>query len=152
MSDDLRELLSCLKSNDVEFLVVGSHVMAFFGRPRFTEDLDLWVRRTEANGRAIMRALREFGFEITEEQAKALVSGRQVLRIGAPPNQVDFLSFLGSRNEEMAFEGCLSNAHDGVLFGVPVRYLSKEDFIASKLAAGRPKDLRDVAEVKEIED
>ncbi|GMV90075.1 MAG: hypothetical protein AMXMBFR81_30050 [Chthonomonas sp.] len=131
-------------------MVVGSHVMAFFGRPRFTEDLDLWVRRTEANGEAIMKALREFGFEISEEQARVLVSGRQVLRIGAPPNQVDFLAFLGSRDDEMAFERCLENALEGTLFGVPVRYLSKEDFITSKLAAGRPRDLRDVAEMKEF--
>ena len=41
ISEDLRELLSLLNSNDVEFVVVGSHALAFHGVPRFTEDIDL---------------------------------------------------------------------------------------------------------------
>ncbi len=151
MSDDLRELLSCLKSNEVEFLVVGSHVLAFYGRPRFTEDLDVWVRRTRENGLALKRALNEFGLAFSEQQALDFVAGRNMIRIGAPPNQVDFLAFLGARDNEMSFEVCAERAPTGELFGVSVPFLRKEDFVASKQAAGRPKDVRDIEELKELD-
>ena len=62
LDKDLRELLALLNAAGVEFLVVGGHAVAFHGRPRLTEDLDLFVRPDLANGERIMRALQAFGF------------------------------------------------------------------------------------------
>jgi hypothetical protein len=45
ISEDLRELLSLLNSHDVEYVIVGSHALAFHGVPRFTEDIDFFVSR-----------------------------------------------------------------------------------------------------------
>ena len=47
LDKDLRELLALFRSKGVEFLVVGGHAVAFHGRPRLTEDLDLFVRTGE---------------------------------------------------------------------------------------------------------
>ena len=57
MHDDLKELIVKLQSHDVEFLVVGAHTRAFHGRPRFTEDLDLFLRRSPENEVALISAL-----------------------------------------------------------------------------------------------
>lgn len=149
MNEDLSEFLRLLNSNRVEHIIVGSHVLAFYARPRFTEDIDIWVRRSLVNATALARALREFGFEITDEQAMRLSAGRTMVRLGAPPNRIDLLSFLGSPEEEMDFDEVLARAPTAQLLGVEVMILSKEDFITAKRAAGRPQDLRDIAEIEE---
>ena len=59
---DLKECVACLLSRHVEFLVVGGHAVAFHGYPRLTEDVDLFVRPTQENGRRIVEALTAFGF------------------------------------------------------------------------------------------
>lgn len=152
MTSDLSELLNLLKSHEVEFLVVGSHLLAFYARPRFTEDLDLWIHRTEQNALKLAAALRDFGLPYDNERARELVSGRKMLRVGEPPNRVDFLAFLGSVGNEMDFVQANSRATEDDLLGVRVRFLSKEDFKASKLAAGRKKDLADLAILEEMEE
>ena len=50
---DLRQLLASFHSRGVEFPVVGGHAVAFHGRPRLTEDLDLYVLPDAANGERI---------------------------------------------------------------------------------------------------
>ena len=62
LNKDLRELLELFSSNNVDYLVVGGHAVAFHGYPRFTDDLDCYVRPSAENGARIVQALREFGF------------------------------------------------------------------------------------------
>jgi len=149
MNEDLSEFLRLLKSHKVDHIIVGSHVLAVYARPRFTEDIDIWVRRSVENALAIASALREFGFELTDEQAVKLSSGRNMIVLGEAPNRIDILSFLGAPEREMDFDKALSRAVTANLLGVEVLVLSKQDFIESKLSAGRPKDLRDAQEVEE---
>ncbi len=46
LSSDLIELLEAFAKADVEYLLVGGQALALHGLPRFTKDLDLWVRDT----------------------------------------------------------------------------------------------------------
>jgi hypothetical protein len=40
----------------VEYLIVGGYALAAFGHPRYTGDIDIWVRSTEANTAALLKA------------------------------------------------------------------------------------------------
>ena len=40
LSKDFKEFIELLRSNRVEFLVVGAHALAAHGRPRYTGDLE----------------------------------------------------------------------------------------------------------------
>lgn len=151
MNSDLKELLSLLKACNVQFLVIGAHALAVYARPRFTEDLDLWIKRSVENTHALHKALSEFGFAFDEGQVTRLNSGRNMLRLGAPPNQVDILNFLGAVGNEMDFETVHSRAVSAVIAGEPVLVLSKFDLIAAKRAAGRPQDLVDIATLESME-
>ncbi len=150
MSNDLSEFLSLLRFHRVEFLVIGSHLLALYARPRFTEDLDVWIRRTEENVLKLAKALREFGFSIEDEQALRLAKGRHVLRMGRAPNRIDVLSFNGAVGRELDFEAANRRAVEAELMGETVRCLSLTDFVRSKRDAGRPKDLSDLAELESI--
>lgn len=55
-SRDFEELLAYFNARGVEYLVVGAHAFAFHGKPRFTKDLELLVRRSPENARRILSA------------------------------------------------------------------------------------------------
>lgn len=75
-----------------------------------------------------------------------------MIRIGAPPNRVDFLNFLGSPEKELNWDDVVARSIRAELLDVEVAVLSREDFIESKRSAGRPKDLRDLADLAESTD
>jgi hypothetical protein len=63
------------------------------------------------------------------------------LRIGEAPTQVDVLLHLSG----VDFRQVETGAVDGRYGAVPVRFIGLDDLIVNKRAAGRPKDLADVA-------
>src|SRR2546421_4222787 len=102
LSDDLKELIGSFQSQGVEFLVVGAHALAFHARPRFTEDLDLFLRRTAGNATRVRKALDAFGFSLTDEAEQRLATDpRGMIVLGRKPHQVDLLNFL----DGVEFEG-----------------------------------------------
>ena len=43
---DFKELLELFNVHHVDYLIIGGYALAFHGVPRFTGDLDLFVRPT----------------------------------------------------------------------------------------------------------
>ena len=146
MQDDLRELIESLKSHNVDFLVVGAHALAFYGHPRFTEDLDLFLRRSEQNHVNLQGAMRHFGIPISESAATRLMTlDRQMLVIGNNPNAVDLMTFL----DGVKFEDAWQNREAGEVLGIKTWIIGKEDYIKTKVASGRAKDLLDLELLKD---
>jgi predicted nucleotidyltransferase len=147
MHPDWIELLQLLRSHDVKFLVVGSTALAVHARPRFTEDIDLWLEKTEENVRRLSSALNEFGLPIDEDKLKPFwQQERQMVTLGAKPHRMDLLNFLADDSFGDAWDrGVIAD-----LSGVDVKVIGVEDFIRAKRAAGRPKDLADLELLKEV--
>ena len=145
LANDLKEFLQLLHSHGVEFVVVGGHAVAFHGFPRFTGDLDIFVGTAAKNAQAILAALAAFGFSGLLEQEDLLMEGR-VIQLGRPPNRVDLLTSISG----VAFKSACEEAVDGVLGGVPVKFLSYAHVLANKRASGRPKDLLDVQVLEDL--
>ncbi len=142
ISDELKEFVELLISHKVDFIIAGAHALAFHGIPRFTEDIDFFVRRTEANVRRLQGALAEAGIELDDAGVQMFVnSDRQMIVVGNEPNRADFLNFLSG----LTFDEAWENRVEGTIQGVPVSFLGKGDYIKTKRAAGRSKDLADLA-------
>lgn len=137
---DWKEFLRLLNSHGVEYLIVGAHALAMYGHPRLTGDLDFYVGVSEANSERLHAVLREFGFGSTIESAEQLRATPRVFMLGRLPYRIDILTAI----DGTVFEEAWERRVPGVLDGVPVYFLSIEDFIANKRAAGRPKDLADL--------
>jgi hypothetical protein len=58
---DFRDLFSALCDEGAEYIVVGAHAVMFHTEPRYTKDLDVWVRPTSANAERVLRALAKLG-------------------------------------------------------------------------------------------
>ena len=137
---DFKELLRLFNSNRVEYLVVGGYALAWLGAPRFTGDLDLYIKPSEENAECVLRVLKEFGFaESGLKQEDFLAPGR-ILRLGVPPARVDILTAIDGVTWEEAWAGRESGRYGDT----PVSYIGKSQFIANKRAMGRHKDLADI--------
>ena len=62
-------------AHEVEFLVVGGYALAFHGAPRYTGDMDVFVRPTTANAARFLAALAAFGFPGGDEQGSSGSAG-----------------------------------------------------------------------------
>lgn len=139
LDKDLCELLALLNAAGVEFLVVGGHAVAFHGRPRLTEDLDLFVRPDLANGERIMRALQAFGFGSLGITAADFRADDRVIQLGRAPNRVDLLTKLYG----VDFADAWSRRVAARLDDADVWMISREDLIRNKRETGRTQDLAD---------
>ena len=144
VNSDFADLLRALSAAEARFLVVGAYAVGRYTRPRATGDLDLWVDPSKPNAAAVHGALRAFGAPLAELDEAELTEPNMVFQIGVVPGRVDLLTGLTA----LEFSPCYSRREMGVLGGVEVAFLSREDLIRNKRAVGRPRDLADAAELE----
>jgi hypothetical protein len=77
LNENFQDLIKSLTDQNVEFMVVGAHALAFHGIARFTQDLDLWMRRSEENVAKLHKALSDFGLSIAESDLRQLLAERK---------------------------------------------------------------------------
>jgi hypothetical protein len=141
LNADLREFIELLNSHRVEYVIVGAHCLAFHAQPRYTGDLDIFVRPTHENAVRVASALRVFGFGDVAADAEAFTEPEQVIQLGRVPNRIDLLTSLSGIDADESF----ATKVPAKLDGIPVFVLSKRLLVENKRASGRPQDLADVA-------
>lgn len=145
LADDLREFVELLNSTGVEYLVVGGHAVAYHGYPRYTGDIDIFVRRTPENAAKIVSVLEAFGFGELSVQTDTFLEPDVVVQLGRPPNRIDILTKISGIDFQDAWE-----SHDDAnLDGIPVPIIGKDALLTNKRASARPKDLADLRELEE---
>ncbi len=145
-NQDFRDLLLAFCSEGVEFLIVGAYALALHGVPRFTGDLDVYVRPTPANAARAWRALVRFGapIEAAGVSEKDLATPGVVYQIGLPPRRIDLLTEISG----VGFDEAWATRETTDLDGSAIHFIAKDMLVKNKQAAGRPKDLADVARLK----
>ena len=137
---DLKEFIALLNSNGVEYVVVGGHAVAYHGYPRFTGDLDFFVKPSRENAVRVVAVLKAFGFTETEDLETLLTEPAKVVQLGRPPNRIDILSGISG----ISYEKALASSETTNLDGIPVRMIGFDALIENKTASARPKDRMDV--------
>lgn len=146
ISSDYVDLLSALNDEGAEYLVVGAYAVAYHARPRYTKDLDLWIRSDRENATRVHRALVRFGAPMEETSVADLTDPASILQIGVEPVRVDILTSLpGLSFEEAWAAGCV--AHFG---GQPVRVLGMDHLMIAKKRANRPQDRLDLRALEKV--
>lgn len=144
---DWSEFLSVLRRHGVRFLVVGAHALAAHGRPRATQDLDVLVAPTAANARKVGIALAEFGFTKLAADWTWFAKPYRVTMLGRIPFRIDVLTSISGVSFTIAWRNRVTMATD---IG-EIAVLGLADLRVNKRAAGRPKDLLDLALLDELE-
>jgi len=137
---DFRELLELFNKHNVEYMIVGGYALAFHGAPRYTGDLDIFVRPDSINAQRIISALKDFGFESVGLTETDFERPDNVIQLGVPPVRIDIVTSLTGISWKSAFE----NSVQGKYGDVEVHYIGREQFILNKRSIGRKKDLADI--------
>ncbi|MBN1832606.1 MAG: nucleotidyl transferase AbiEii/AbiGii toxin family protein [Deltaproteobacteria bacterium] len=137
---DFKELLELLNNHDVGYMIVGGYALAFHGAPRYTGDIDLFIKPDKENAQRIMKALDEFGFGSVGIESSDFTHENKVIQIGVPPVRIDIITSISGVTWEEAF----SSRVQGQYGDVPVYYIGLDQFIRNKKSIGRIKDMADL--------
>jgi predicted nucleotidyltransferase len=141
---DFSEFLKLLNSEKVEYLLVGGYAVGYYGFPRATGDMDIWVASTPENAARIVAVLKRFGFSDSTLSPEPFLKPEQVIRMGFPPLRIELLTGISG----VTFPESFAQKTVGVLDGVPVNLISLDDLKINKKTSGRLKDLSDLQQLQ----
>src|SRR5471032_2035306 len=75
----------------VRYLFLGKSGAILLGFPDTTQDADVFVERSTANGHALVAALRALGFSIDSQQAEDIRRGKDFVQIKSGPFDLDLV-------------------------------------------------------------
>jgi predicted nucleotidyltransferase len=138
LSLDTESLLKLLNAHNVEFVIIGATAFPVHGYARATLDIDLFIRPEPENARRTLKALKEFGYDVTDLSGEDLLSKKVLIRQYLV--ETDIHPFV----QGATFDQVWKNRVSGAYGNEKVYYASLDDLIAMKKAAGRPKDMEDL--------
>ena len=130
---DLERVRDVLAKHDVEYLFVGKMAAILQGYPDTTQDADLFVDKTAGNGERLTAALKELGFNVTDELAEHIRQQKDFIQLTDGPFDLD-LVYAPDGIEKYEDARRRAVEHDGF----PLACL--EDVIESKRRSNRAKD------------
>ncbi len=138
---DWNEFIGLLCRHRVRFLIVGGHAMAVHGRPRFTDDLDVFIERMPANVKRLAAALEDFGFHELAAAADRFLEHDTMASLGTAPLRIDITNNIAG----VTFQAAWKRRVRARFGGRAVGFIGRQDLLRNKRAAGRTKDLLDIA-------
>jgi hypothetical protein len=140
---DWKEFIELLNAHHVDYLVVGGVAFACHAYPRFTGDLDVFIRRSPENAEAMARVLDSFGFHSLGLTSEDFLRQASIVQLGARPLRIDIINVIDGVTFDEAWQGRLQTELDGT----PVAVIGKADLIRNKQASGRERDRLDVEDL-----
>lgn len=144
LDPNFRDLLICLNSAGVRYLVVGGYAVNVHGYHRNTKDLDIWIATDPKNARAVAVALRAFGFAAKSVKSSMFRDQDAMFTFGREPFRVDILT----NPSDIDFEACYARRMEQSLGGLHFPVIGFEDLLKNKAASGRPQDLSDLQKLQ----
>jgi hypothetical protein len=129
-----------LNVHKVEYLLIGGYAVNYYGYPRATADLDVWLAMQPANAERMVAALKEFGFDLPDLSPELFLRPAQIIRLGVPPVRIEIATTISG----VDFAECQARRVEDTLDGVPVHVIGLDDLKRNKQAAGRHQDLADL--------
>jgi len=120
--------------------VVGGYAVAFYGHPRYTKDLDVWIWLEKENAQKIIDVLQDFGFASLQFSKEDFLNPDNIIQLGQPPNRIDILTGLSGVN----FEDCYKMKNVITITDLEVNFIDLENLKKNKKASGRFQDLADL--------
>lgn len=139
------EIAEAFRRRGVRYLFIGKSGAIVLGFPDTTQDADVFLEKTPANGSAALTALEDLGFRLEPAQREEILRGKDFVQIRAGPFDLD-LVFAPDGIE--TFEEAARRAVE--VEGMAVCH--PDDIIRSKEAANRVKDRESLPRLRAFRD
>lgn len=153
-------IFEALNERGVRYVVVGGFAVVLHGYVRLTVDLDLVVDLAPEEALKAVRTLTDLGFRPRLPEDPASFADTSKRRTWITEHDLKVFSMFDPRDplrevdlfveEPIPFEELWAGSVTTHVGGTPIRIAGLEHLIKMKLDAGGPRDLEDVAALKEI--
>ena len=144
MTRDQEEFLQVLNRHQVEYVVIGGKAVQSYGSTRKADDIDVWINPSADNANKMVSSVKEF---LGANMHPRDFTDDKIVYFGRNPYRIDLhkdVPGLGQFSDHYP-NRVPARTKDGTDYTV----VSPHDLVASKKAAGRPKDLQDIAYIEE---
>src|SRR3989338_458328 len=146
LNKDFEELFHHLNTANTKYLVVGAYAVIFYTEPRYTKDVNLWIKPDPENAKKVYQALKRFGAPLRDLSVEDLCNPEMVYQLGIAPNRIDILMDIGGTSFEKAWK-----SKKVYHYGKEKLYIiDLANMIRSKKAAGRLQDQLDLGKLLKV--
>jgi len=151
---DPLEVFRALNRHGVDYMVIGGVAVQAYGHVRTTQDVDILVAPDEANLENLATALKQLGARLKGVDAHLLgIDPTDALHLREGANfglataagGLDVWTDAAELKGARSWEEMRERATTATVAGEPIRFVHRDDLIRMKHAAGREKDLQDIA-------
>ena len=140
ISQDFKEFVRLLNEKQIEYLIVGGYAVSFHGYPRYTGDIDIWIKTSSENAEKMPAILDDFGFGSFQLTKDDFLNADNIIQLGYPPNRIDIITSIDGVN----FEECYINRVVKKVDEIEINFIGLADLIKNKKATGRDRDIIDL--------
>lgn len=137
---DFEELLGLLNKNKVKYCIVGAFAVGFYGYPRYTKDIDIFVEPSLKNGQRIVKALNAFGFGSLNLKAEDFSEKGAIIQLGYEPVRADLITSIKGCN----FNEAWKNRTIGQYGNQKVFFIGLQELVKNKKTVNRLQDRSDL--------
>ena len=159
---DVAELLRRVHDARVEHVLIGGLAVNAHGVIRSTQDVDICPSPDPQNLERLASLLRELGVRQLGVEGEGFDEGEMPFdptraadlaqggnfRLETPVGVLDLMQWIPGINADHAYETLASDATEASAFGVTLKVCSLAALRQMKRAAGRPRDLKDLADLE----
>jgi predicted nucleotidyltransferase len=142
-------LARLLNEEGVKFMVIGGFAVNHYGYSRNTADIDVYIKESEENRKALVEALDLMGYGRMDALLRVpIIAGYCEIMMddGFYVDLMTSIPGLDPNDYDVQFERRKIN----LIEGVQIPYINFNDLVVNKKATGRPKDLEDCAQLERI--
>jgi len=139
LPQDFKDFLKLLNHHNVKYMLIGGYAVGYYGYPRATADMDVWIALSLENAKKAKEVLFDFGL-VSDNVTEELFLSDNIVRMGLPPMRIEILTKI----DGVEFEECYKNRNNVIIDEVSIPLISLEDLKVNKKASGRHKDLNDL--------
>jgi hypothetical protein len=140
LSNDFKEFLKLLNAHKVEYLLIGGYAVGYYGYPRATADMDIWIAMNPANADKVITVLKEFGFNEPDLLPEVFLKEKQIIRMGFPPVRIEIATTISGVN----FDECYAQRVVAEIDGIQTNLISLSHLKMNKKASARHQDIADL--------
>lgn len=132
------KLLKLLKENHVKFVIIGATAFPVHGYSRATLDVDIFIEPETANSQRTLKALKEFGYDVSDITVDDLLTKKILIRQYLVETDIHPIV------EGITFKQVWKNKVKAKFGKTFAWFASLDDLIKMKKSAPRTKDLEDL--------
>ncbi len=143
MQRDFLEFIAELTEKQVDFVIVGGLALAYYGHPRYTGDLDVWIKPSFDNAKKLFAAIESFFGTMAVSTPEEFIQGKYMISLGEEPVKIEIHHTL----DGVTADEIWNTKTQGTFGDKKAYYIGKEIFIKNKRAVGRDQDLVDIKKI-----